>query len=354
MRQHHVWIPTNISEQRLIRSSRSGTRSFSNTNNKDALPPLPPSTASSTSTNTSSAGAATVLSPAKAKQQYLAKLRATEGYQSSSSSSPPLPSSRSSGSSSIPFQEDPHVKLARLAQEIDTIKLEQAKKLDAELNKSVWRKLTDPLRRYKHSLVNVVVVTLAYVLAHKLYMNSKREQQVALALEESQQETHHLQQILSSLLKEQVIQEIATQCVQELVGDEEEEIGTSRRRLRLGVAGGSTSWWRRSRGKSSGHGWLQQYYNDEDVMVESLVPVLHKALQQRIGDASMPEEERKRKALQQLVAEQKDKVKAQKEEERAFFQALAEATSRTTTTTTEETVALSNGKQVVQKRVFSM
>jgi hypothetical protein len=255
----------------------------------------------------------------------------------------------------MPFQEDPHVKLARLAQEIDTIKLEQTQKLDAQLNKSVWRKLTDPLRRYKHSLVNVVVVTLAYVLAHKLYMNSKREQQVALALEESQQETRNLQQILSSLLQEQVLQEIATQCAQELVagGDEEEIIGKNRRQR-----GSATSWWGGRRGTSNGRGWLQQYSNtdDEDVLVETLVPVLQKALEQRIGDAPLPEEERKRKALQQLVAEQKDKVKAQKEEERAFFQALAEATSSsiTTSTTTEETVAVSNGKQVVQKRIFSM
>jgi hypothetical protein len=116
----------------------------------------------------------------------------------------------------IDRENDPMAKMAQLSKELDIVRERAAAKLDKELNKSVYRKLTDPLRRYKHSVVNMVAVTLAYVLAHNLFVTSQKEKKARAALEASQQETQNLKGTLANLLSESTVQSIASACVEEV------------------------------------------------------------------------------------------------------------------------------------------
>jgi hypothetical protein len=260
----------------MIRRWESSSK---NSGKNDTLPPLPPS-------------------PAKAKQAYL--------------------------KSQKDMVFDPQAKILQMNKELDIVRERAAAKLDKEINKSIYRKLTDPLRRYNHSVINVGAVVMAYILAHNLYVNSKREKEVRRELEVSQTKELELQSLLQSLLQPATLQQMASSCVQKsMIEDEEEGTATTKK----------SSWWTtRSRRRRL----------TEDSLEERMVQVLKDELERRIGEKGLTEDQRQQKAIDQVWQESKSKVEELSENPEQLLLAFLEE---------EEEQDAKNKKE---RRVFSM
>jgi hypothetical protein len=242
-------------------------KSGKSSNGKD----LPPT---STSTSTSS--------PSKAKQEYL---RAKE---------------------KVVIVNDPHAKIVQMNQEMELVRERAAAKLDTELNKSVYRKLTDPLRRHQHSVINIVAITLAYILAHNWFVTAKREKQIRQECTQAQGKVDELQLLLQSILEEGALQSMAEACAEQV----QESTSTS-----------SSSWWwptssiRRSSSTN----------DDPNDLQDRLKDVLQTQLEQRIGDKALTQDQLQEKSIQQ-VWQEATTIKEDDEDdvERLLLQALQE------------------------------
>lgn len=250
---------------------------------------------------------------------------------------------------------DPMAKMAQLNKELDIVRERAAAKLDKELNKSVYRKLTDPLRRYKHSVVNMVAVTLAYILAHNLFLTSQKEKKARAALESSQEETQNLKGTLANLLSESTVQSIASACVEEVA---RAGPGTRGERERKTSTSTSSSWWWNITSSQRRRGRLLLGVDDADRLQQRLVEVLQQELDQRIGEQAMNEEQRKQKVVQEIWKENQSQVEALNENpERileAFLQQQEEEYAAATAATAAAAAATNDGQPKPQRRVFSM
>lgn len=234
------------------------------------------------------------LSPAKAKQQYLKSVEVI----------------------------DPQTKIIEMNKELDIVRERMATKLDKEINKSVWRKLTDPLRRYKHSLINIGAVLFAYILAHNLYVTAKKERQGRSNLKASQVEVQELKSLLQSLLKPETLQEIASSCVEKVTADGRDTVTSTTK----------SSWWRTTRPRLS----------NDDALEEGMVEALKAELEQRIGEKALTEDQRKQKTIEYVWKESKSKVDELSENPELLLQAL------------EEQLEEQDDKNKKERRVFSM
>ena len=106
--------------------------------------------------------------------------------------------------------------MARLQKELDIVRERAAERLEQNLKKTVWQRLTDPLKRHSHSWINVGAVLLAYILAHNLYQTAKEKRKVQEELQVALQDRTTYHNLLRSLLTEETLEPIATACVQEL------------------------------------------------------------------------------------------------------------------------------------------
>ena len=181
-------------------------------------------------------------------------------------------------------------KMVRLQKELDIVRERAAERMEAKLNKSTWRKLTDPLRRHSHSWINVGAVLLAYILAHNLYMTGKEKRQLQQELDEATTKRDLYQQALRELVQEATVKELSNECW--------EQISSS-----SPSSSSSTSWWNRS-SKST----MEQGNADEEQPMATLQQVLQKALQERIGDHILTDEERRIKEMQKAWEESQQQI----------------------------------------------
>lgn len=130
--------------------------------------------------------------PAEAKKRYLESKKATDRYL------------------------DPHEKLLQMNREIELVRDQAATRLETELQKSVWKRLTDPLVKHKHSLYNIMAMTIAYVLAHNLYVVAKKEKECRAELMRCQEENAKLHQAIKSLLDESTLRDFGSACAMEI------------------------------------------------------------------------------------------------------------------------------------------
>lgn len=258
------------------RSSSTSTRWYSSSRSintkgpKDlSLPPLPPPPLSNT--NATSGAAATALSPAKAKQEFLKTAEKLSN-----------------------ISNDPLQKIARLQKELDIVRDRAAERMEQKLNKSVWRRLTDPLKREKHSWINVGAVLLAYILAHNLYMTAREKKQIQQELQEVAALNDTYQEAMRELLQEGTLRQVAEACVQELSHPHQNKDESS----------SGSSFWTKSVGLSSNKKDQQQ----QQQQLDAIRTALTKELQQRIGDHTLTEEERRIKAMQQAWEESQQQI----------------------------------------------
>lgn len=176
--------------------------------------------------------------------------------------------------------------MTRLQKELDIVRERAAERMEAKLNKSTWRRLTDPLRRHSHSWINVGAVLLAYILAHNLYMTGKEKRAVQQELEEATIKRDLYQQAMRELLQETTLMEISNKCSNELYSSDESSSSSS-----------SSSWWNKS--KTEGLGVSEQ---------QIIMQVLQKEIQARIGDHILTDEERRIKDMQTAWQESQQQI----------------------------------------------
>jgi hypothetical protein len=292
--------------------------------------------------------------------------RSRRRFESSSSSSsktkkdnPPLPSPAKAKQQYLESKKklDPNDvvgKMQQLSEELNIVRERNVKLLDKELNKSIWRKLTDPLRRYKHSVINMGAVTLAYILAHNLFMAKKQQRQVQGDLEESQQDVSRLQGLLRSLLLDNTHDEIASHCAQQVVAVTEELQESSS--LSSPRQQSSTGWFWSSSSKRRFAWNTNTQDKQQETLENTLKTMIRNEMESRIGDAALTQDERKQKGMEQVRQENKSQLEEWSENPELLLQAMFEdeATNnegeqRVVTTTEDE-----DGRQVVKKQVFSM
>jgi len=104
--------------------------------------------------------------------------------------------------------------MTQLQKELDEVKFQAVQKLEREVyNKTVWQRLTDPIRRKQHSFINMVCATFAYILAYNLHLKSTAHKEALAETEEQTTKTRALQTLLRSLVCQQTIQEIVDRTV---------------------------------------------------------------------------------------------------------------------------------------------
>ncbi|CAJ1948737.1 unnamed protein product [Cylindrotheca closterium] len=205
-------------------------------------------------------------SPAQAKQQYLKSKQATDRYL------------------------DPQQQILQMNREMELVRNKHATKLEKELKKSIYRRLVDPLVKHKHSIYNVFAMTIAYVLAHNLYVTSKKEKECRSELLQNQEENTELKQIIDSLLDETILKDISSACAMEI----EKEFAKG--------------------GTSSLSSWLAGGFSSAKSLEEGLVrdivaKVLRHKLLVRIGSGEVAEEEDSKLSVEEIMQQNQESMK---------------------------------------------
>jgi hypothetical protein len=254
---------TTTNSSRLLQRRWESSSSNKNTNN---LPPLP--------------------SPAKAKKKYL-------------ETKPPT------------TPQDITTKMAQLHKELEVVRSAQTKRLDLALNKPWYRKLYDPLKRYKHSVINMAAVTLAYMLAHHLFLSKKRETQSQQELNTMKEEAQELQNLLGTLVNPAQVEQMATKMLETLQEEKQEDIkdSTTTTGTRKGWFSKSSSG-RSSSSRRSGGFLFSSSSNVVGITEERLAQVLQQELEARIGDSHLAPGDRKQKSVEQLLQDNKAHLQA--------------------------------------------
>lgn len=193
-------------------------------------------------------------------------------------SPPPLPPSPSHAKQEFLKTQDPIQHMARLQKELDIVRERAAERLEQRLKKTVWQRLTDPLKRHSHSWINVGAVLLAYILAHNLYQTAKEKRKVQEEWQVAMNDRATYHDLLRSLLKEETVEQLATACVNELSKKE------------TSPSSSSSVFWNKATTKNS--------KLDDSHLVSIVQAVLEEQLRQRIGDHILTDEERRIKDLQ--------------------------------------------------------
>lgn len=195
--------------------------------------------------------------------------------------------------------------MSQLQHELDDVKAKAIKRLESEVyNKTVWQRLTDPIKRKQHSFINMVCATFAYILAYNLHLKSKAHKKAQGELEEERLKTDDLQTCLRSLLDEETLQEIATKVTTMSPGPEngDDNRGEVTRDQH------SSSWWSMSSRARS--------YKDESSSVsldpETLIGALRAVLEDRIGDRGLDDDAKKQKNIQRIWQDNQEKLRAPK------------------------------------------
>lgn len=212
---------------------------------------------------------------------------------SSTQNKPPLPPSPAKAKQEFlkAAKNDPLLQMAQLQKELDIVRERAAERLEQKLQKSVWRRLTDPLRRHSHSWINVGAVLLAYILAHNLYMRTKEKRLLESELQVAAEQRDAYQVALRDLLQPGTLEELAAKCAQELQASSDENAGGKR----------LPSFFKSSPTSSS----------DIKTAIQS---TLQQQLQAKIGDLTLTDEERRIKEMQQAWEESQRSIVVVEEE----------------------------------------
>lgn len=202
-------------------------------------------------------------SPTQAKKQYLKSKEATDRYL------------------------DPQQKIVQMNRELEIIRDKHATKLEKELEKSIYRRLVDPLVMHKHSLYNVMAMTIAYILAHNLYVTSKKEKECRADLMQTLEENAKLKQKMD----ESTLRDFSIACAAEIEREFDKKRSPSALSVLLSGLFAST--------KTS----------EENLLGDIIANVLQKQLLDRLGKDNAIEECDK-PSTEEIMLQNQEKIKA--------------------------------------------
>mmetsp|Transcript_29054 Transcript_29054/g.68290 ORF Transcript_29054/g.68290 Transcript_29054/m.68290 type:complete len:317 (+) Transcript_29054:174-1124(+) len=291
-----------LSSPSPLQSSASARRLYSSSKTsykKDLPPPLPPK-----STNTKIKGDQG-LSPAKAKKEYLEAQKRTGE-----------------------FLQDPQANILRLQKEMNETKA----KLLTVHDKPIWRRVADRFKAKKHSVINLLCASMAYILAHRLHLKMKANKELEEQVEAELAKNSELRALLRSLTTDELVREVVSEATS--AGDEQNtEVDTNKNDTST-----STWWLTRTNATKS----VSSSSTDKDRLADAL----RTKLQARIGDEGLEDAERKEKNMKEIWKENEKRIEETEEGLSAALAtaALEEQQPGETSATTSST----------KKRVFDM
>jgi hypothetical protein len=267
---HRYCLPNGPLRYSPRRRLTSSTEKNQKSKMKDMPPPLPPSRSSSTADNNK-----VFSSPVEAKRRYLESKKRTED-----------------------FLKDPQRKISQLQSEMDQVR----DKLEREVyHKSVWRRLTDPLKRKQHSLINMIAATFAYILAYQLHLKRQANQKLQAQIDQQQLKVEDLQRLLRSLLDKEYIEDVSKEISDERQSNNRGNNSANRRT----VWNGWTWTTSREQGQSS-RATHECIGVDDDFSV--ITSILRKRLEERIGDEGLDDESKKQRNIERIWKENEKRL----------------------------------------------
>jgi hypothetical protein len=254
---------------RLSLEKMPGTRLMTTSSKNNLPPPLPPSSSSTSNTTT------TKLSPAKAKQQYIeSQKRAGE------------------------FLKDPKASILRLQKEMDETK----SKLHKELDKPMWKRLVERLKTRQHSIINLLVATLAYILAHRLHLKMKANTELQNELNIEQIKNLQLRSILRTITTDEFISDVVSNTILTTTT-------TTNETDAAGEQKSSSSWLKSWFGGSKSTSTLLS--EDDEESTNKFVQILRLKLEEKIGNEGLEDNDKKEKIIEQIwIENEKDKLRS--------------------------------------------
>jgi len=201
------------------------------------------------------------LSPAEAKKEYIeARKRAGD------------------------FLNDPKANIARLQAEMDKTKEKLAKVHD----KPIYRRIIDRFKAKQHAVINLLAASMAYILAHRLHLKMKDNEELLAKLEAEQQKTSELRQLLRTLSTQDFAREVVAQATNSTTNTTTNSIDTKAEK--------SSLWFSRGPSLSS----LPR--------PEALTTSLRQALEAKIGDEGLEDADRTKKGIQDVWQENEERI----------------------------------------------
>jgi flagellar biosynthesis regulator FlaF len=212
------------------------------------------------------------INPVKAKQRYLESKQRTEE-----------------------FLKDPQKKMNQLQAEINQVK----ERLDKQVyNKSVWQRLTDPLKRKQHSLINMIAAVFAYILAFQLHLKRQANQKLTEEINAQENKVQNLKDLLRSLLDDDYLQDMATAVASEKVF------------MMTGSNRKESPWYYWGSFKATA---ATERDSLSHAQMDAMVQILRSKLEKRIGDDGLDEHAKKERDIERIWKENKQKIESNQE-----------------------------------------
>jgi len=225
---------------------------------KDLPPPLPPRASSSTNP-----------SPAKAKKEYLEAKKRTDA-----------------------FLKDPQANLKRIQADMDKTK----EKLLKVHDKPIWRRIADRFKAKQHAVINLLAASMAYILAHRLHLKMKANDELSQEVEREKAKNAELRSLLRSLTTEEFSEAVASRATQQnsaLTKPDSVEI--------------SSSWWSSSSSGKASSSASSSSSSPPSPPKNTLAAFLRQALEAKIGDEGLEDDDRKKKNIREIWVENEQK-----------------------------------------------
>eukprot|EP00536_Pseudo-nitzschia_multiseries_P008050 jgi/Psemu1/287546/fgenesh1_pg.198_\ len=292
-------LPPSKSPLQFPSSAHRSYSSSKTSHKKDLPPPLPPRS------NSPATKGNEQLSPAKAKKEYIEAQKRTGE-----------------------FLKDPQANILRLQNEMNATKA----KLLTVHDKPIWRRVADRFRAKKHSVINLLCASMAYILAHRLHLKMKANQQLQEQVEAEQAKNSELRALLRSLTTDELAREVVSEATSS--GDKNNTDEDTAKKNQS-----SSSWWS-ARSKTTKS--VLSSFVDKDQLADAL----RTKLQARIGDEGLEDAERKEKGMKEIWKENEKRIE---ETDEGLAAALAAAALKE-----DQSGDISQTTSSSKKRVFDM
>jgi len=263
-----------------------------------------------------------MLSPAKAKKEYLEAQKRTGE-----------------------FLKDPQASILRLQSEMNETKAQ----LLSVHDKPIWRRVVDRLKAKRHSVLNLLCASMAYILAHRLHLKMKENQKLQEQVDEELAKNAELRTLLRSITTEEFVRGVLSEATTATSsgGDDENENGTVKDATTAGD-NSSSSWWRATNKK-------QKSASSSSLNEDLLVDALRTKLQARIGDEGLEDAERKEKNMEEIWKENEKRIEESDDGLSAALAAVALEEERQQQQSREASaLAATTTSSSSKRRVFDM
>ena len=250
-----------------------------------------------------------------------------------------VPRSRQEG---IPRRPE-RAEIARLQADMNKTKEMLARVHD----KPIWRRVVDRFKAKQHALINFLAASMAYILAHRLHLQMKANEELREKVETETATTFELRSLLRSLVTEEFARDAVAQSQAAQATNGASQDGNANVNANDTTKSKTT--------KSSG--WFWPTHEGSSALSSSardtLAVSLRQTLEARIGDERLEDADRKQKNLQDIWKENEQRIENTDEGLAALAAALAAEEPNTndaasTGTSTDAT------KASTKKRVFDM